>query len=319
MDVSHGFVAVILPLALSGEKTAKQSLWCATAKGYAETGTFYVTSITLFGVRFTLLTAIGILSPKEVTPITILRVSSSQLSQIGRCSVTLKHELLLDNPYKVLKDTDDDATAENGGFGVNATVSDHLTLDHIAQNYSLKALGARLPRLSGGMGRNIMGAKKAPSELARTGGASLCHLSKRDVVKAVPLMKSVKRFSVALFSDVALMRTVSLWSGSFVVEVPQQRRQVSPRTLWRRSGADPLDKTVRVTHLQSWRGFLLQGNPSKIQGLPLRLPQRQAWNRTMFPAPHSRTANDTGSGHRHFHHLKVKGPGGRPHFQGLPN
>lgn len=209
MAEPHVFVGV-LPLISSGANAKNQSLWCATAKGYAESGTFYVTSLTPVGLRFTLLELIGSLNPSDVTLITVLSdlgVTSSQLDRIERCGndpVTIKRELFLDNLYKAPKDTDHE-TAENGSSGVKTTtMPNHSTFNLAAQNRSNTALGARLPRLSGGLGRNIVGAKKAPSELARTGGASLCHLSKRDVVKAIPQNQSVRWFPAASLSGDAM-------------------------------------------------------------------------------------------------------------------
>jgi hypothetical protein len=210
---SHSF-AHILPLSVTGRNPKNQSLWCLSGKGYAEAGTFYVTSITLIKVSFTLLEAIGSLSPLGVAFITYISdvwATAEQLDQVdesGNETVTREGEPLLDNLYTALKESGHE-TAENGSSGVRTTTPNHSTLDIMAPDRSDSVLGARLPRLSGSTGRNVMGAKKAPSELARTGGASLCHPSTRGVVKAIPQIHAVRWFPAASYSD-ADMETVSL-------------------------------------------------------------------------------------------------------------
>lgn len=204
-------------------KPKNQSLWCLNGKSYAEGSTFYVTSITLNKVPFTLLEAIGSLSPLAVafiTSISDIRPTTEQLDQMekfGDMTVTKKCEPFLDNLCKAPKETGHE-TAENGSVSVKTAAPTHSTLDIMPLTVSRWVLGARLPRLSGGMGRNGRGAKNAPSELVRAGGASLCHPSPRGVVKATPSIQAVRWFPVASHSDVD-METVSLRDGSFVVEV----------------------------------------------------------------------------------------------------
>lgn len=79
----------------------------------------------------------------------------------------------------------------------------------MTQDPSCTVLGACLPLLSGGTGRNSMGAKKAPSELVRTRGASLCHPSTRDAVKAISEIQTVNWVPTTPFAGV-VMETVTL-------------------------------------------------------------------------------------------------------------
>jgi hypothetical protein len=212
--VCHDFVDVLC-LSMTGRIIPNQSVRRLTAKGYAESGTFYMTSITLLGIRFTLLEVIGNLNPLEVTLITALSdlwVASNQLNLMKRCgneTVTIELEPFLDNPCKAPKDTDYETTAENGSSGVNTAALNHSSLDLVTQDHSCTVLGARLLRSLGSVGRNVAGSQKASSELVRTDGASLCHLSKRDVVKAIPQIQPVRWFPAASLSG-AYMETGSL-------------------------------------------------------------------------------------------------------------
>lgn len=206
----HGFVHILSNTAI--RKPKNQSLWCLNRKSYAEGSTFYVTSITLNKVPFTLLGAIGSLSPLVValiTSTTDLRTTTEQMDRmekIGDETVTKKREPFLDNPYKAPKDTGHE-TAKDGRAGMKTTALSHSTPD-LMPSSSCLVLGDRLPRLSGGTGRNGRGAKKAPSELVRTGGASLCHPSPWDVVKAIPSIHAVRWFPFASNTD-ASTETVS--------------------------------------------------------------------------------------------------------------
>jgi hypothetical protein len=100
----HSF-APVLP-SMNGRKVRAQSLRRPIGKSYAEAGTFFMTSITLSRVRFTLLELIGSLSPLKVALITVTSDSWATADQLDRMekfgneTVTIKRELFLDNPHK---------------------------------------------------------------------------------------------------------------------------------------------------------------------------------------------------------------------------
>lgn len=212
-DESPNLVGV-LPSMDAGECQEPKSMR-RTRKGYAKFGIFFVTSITLLEARFTLLKIIGSLNPPGVTLITLISdlwVTSYDLDHMDKYvneTVTVKRELFLANPCKKHQRSLSMITAENGSSGVNTVAlksSPHIIM---TQNPSCTVLGACLPLLSGGTGRNSMGAKKAPSEFVRTRGASLCHPSTRDAVKAIPEIQTVKWVPTTSFANVA-METLTL-------------------------------------------------------------------------------------------------------------
>lgn len=232
MGGMHIGIDVVLLLSMNCLNAKNQSLWRPNGKGYAKAGTFFVSSVTSIAVRFTLVEFIGSLNPSEVTLITFLtcvKAASSnqnQMERYGNETVTISCELFLDNPCNASKESVHETT-ENGCFGVNNTMSSHSTRDLMAQYTSHAVLGARLLPLSGSMGRNIMGAKQAPSELVRTGGALLCRPSPRGVVKAIPEIRIVEWVPAASFADVH-METGSLGADFRGGSMPNDEDRSAP-------------------------------------------------------------------------------------------
>lgn len=204
---------------------------CLTRKGYAKVGTFFVTSITLVKVRFTLLELIGILNPLGVALITFIsdvRATSHNLDQVekhGDEAVAIKRESFLDNPYKAPKESVHDM-AETGSSGVNAAAL-HFSTSHImAQNHSRTVLGAPYAAPVMRRGQEQHGSQKGPVRLARTGGASLCRPSTRDAVKAIPEIQTVHWVPTAPLTGAG--ETVSLLGSAFVVEAYQRQNRLAP-------------------------------------------------------------------------------------------